>query len=206
MLPASCALYTDSVNNIYAIVGRKNGPTDGSYLWQYLLSDDGKGNVQAKLVRKFGQYSGKKEIEAIAVDNKMGFIYYSDEQFGVRKYYADPAKGNEQLAVFATTGFAEDHEGISIYNSTDSTGFILVSDQFANQFHIFKREGDAGKPHQHSLIKIVKVAAIHSDGSEIIATPLNAAFKRGLFVVMNDEKNFHYYTPESILGDSLLQQ
>ena len=50
------------------------------------------------------------------------------------------------------------------------------------------------------------LAAIHSDGSEIVAVPLNAAFKRGLFVVMNDEKNFHYYTPESVIGDSLLKK
>lgn len=200
------ALYKNSEREVFAIVGRKTGPTDSTYLWQYLLKDDGTGKLTAKLVRKFGQYSGKLEIEAIAVDDRLGYIYYSDEGTGVRKYYADPAKGNEQLALFATTGFAEDHEGISIYNSTDSTGYILVSDQLSNQFHIFKREGDAGNPHQHSLIKIVKVNAIHSDGSEMVSVPLNSTFKNGLFVVMNDQKNFHYYTPESILGDSLLKK
>ena len=87
------ALYTDPKGNIYAITGRKTGPKGGTYLWQYLLSDSGKGFVEAKLVRKFGNYSGKKEIESIAVDNENGYVYYSDEQFGVRKYYADPAKG-----------------------------------------------------------------------------------------------------------------
>ncbi|KKX52337.1 hypothetical protein L950_0200135 [Sphingobacterium sp. IITKGP-BTPF85] len=109
-------------------MGRKNGPKDG-YLWQYLLEDNGSGAVKATFVRKFGSFSGKKEIEAIAVDNELGYIYYSDEQVGVKQYYADPAKGNEQLALFATEGFKEDHEGISIYKLTDSTGYILVSDQ-----------------------------------------------------------------------------
>ena len=66
-----------------------------------MLSDSGKGFLEAKLVRKFGNYSGKKEIESIAVDNENGYVYYSDEQFGVRKYYADPDKGNQELLVYS---------------------------------------------------------------------------------------------------------
>lgn len=198
------SLYKHHDGNMYVIVGRKTGPTNGTYLWQYILKDNGKGNVAATLVRKFGNYSGKLEIEAIAVDDQLGYIYYSDEGVGVRKYFADPAKGNQELALFATTGFMEDHEGISIYNTTDSTGFILVSDQAAHQFQIFPREGVQGQPHQHPLLRVVKVAAKKSDGSEMIAKPLNSTFKKGIFVVMNDEKNFHFYLPEKILGDSLM--
>jgi 3-phytase len=198
------SLYKHTNGDVYVIVGRKTGPTDGNYLWQYLLKDDGKGNVATTLARKFGNYSGKLEIEAIAVDDRLGYIYYSDEGVGVRKYYADPAKGNQELALFATTGFMEDHEGISIYNSSDSTGFILVSDQAAHQFQIFPREGMKGQPHQHPVLRVVKVAAKNSDGSETIAQPLNNTFKKGVFVVMNDEKNFHYYLPETIIGDSLM--
>ena len=65
------------------------------------------------------------------MDDILGYIYYSDEGEGVRKYYADPSMGTKQLALFATEGFQEDHEGISIYNETDKTGYILVSDQAA---------------------------------------------------------------------------
>ncbi|ULT24624.1 phytase [Sphingobacterium sp. E70] len=52
----------------------------------------------------------------------------------MKQYYADPTKGNQQLALFATEGFTEDHEGISIYKLTDSTGYILVSDQGLTAF------------------------------------------------------------------------
>ena len=196
------AMYTNPKGEIYAIVGRKSGPADG-YIWQYLLSDDGTGKVKATLVRKFGKYSGKKEIEAIAVDNENGYIYYSDEQHGVHKYYADPAKGNEELALFATTGFKEDHEGISIYKTSKTEGYILVSDQSANQFHIFKREGEPSNPHEHKLLKIVKVAANQSDGSDVVNIRLNDTFKHGLFVVMSDDKTFHYYRWEDIAGKDL---
>jgi 3-phytase len=188
---------------IHAIVGRKSGPKEGSYLWQYKLEDDGHGAVKATLVRKFGKYSGVKEIESIAVDDALGFVYYSDEGTGVRKYYADPARGNDELALFATTGFTEDHEGISIYNTSDSTGYILVSDQGANQFYIFKREGSAGKPHDHTLVKVVKVSAQESDGSDVTSVPLNGVFQQGLFVVMSTDKTFHYYRWEDIAGSDL---
>ena len=197
------SIYTSESGKIYAIVGRKTGPKDGSYLWQYLLTDNGSGQVKAELIRKFGQYSGKKEIEAIAVDNELGYIYYSDEQHGVRQYYADPEKGNEELALFGTTGFSEDHEGISIYKTSANKGYILVSDQGSNRFQIFSREGTGKNKFDHQLLKIVKVEASHSDGSEVVNMPLNSTFKHGLFVVMSDDKTFHYYRWEDIAGKDL---
>ncbi|WP_256010615.1 phytase [Desertivirga xinjiangensis] len=197
------ALYTDPAGKIYAIVGRKTGPTDGTYLWQYLLEDDGNARLKATLIRKFGKYSGIKEIESIAVDNELGYIYYSDEQVGVRKYYADPAKGNEELALFATEGYTEDNEGISIYKTSATTGYILVSDQSANKFKVYSREG-LNNPHNHALIDSVKTATVKSDGSDIVSVPLNSDFKHGLFVAMSDDKTFHFYRWEDIAGSKLI--
>ncbi|WP_268125599.1 phytase [Roseivirga pacifica] len=184
---------------IFAIMGRKTGPTDGTYLWQYLLEDNGQGGVKATLVRKFGMFSGNKEIEAIAVDDELGYIYYSDEGVGVRKYYADPEKGNEELALFATEGFTDDHEGISIFDTGNGKGFILVSDQQASQFKIYPREGSATNPHDHALIESVLVSTVESDGSEISNVAFNDTFKRGIFVAMSDDKTFQYYRVEDIL-------
>lgn len=186
---------------IFAIVGRKNGPTDGSYLWQYRLEGSPGGIVKATLVRKFGNYSGLNEIEAIAVDNELGYVYYSDEGVGIRKYHADPSKGNEELALFGTEGFKEDHEGISIYDSGNGKGYILVSDQQANAFHIFPREGSVNNPHLHESIKVVYVSTNESDGSEVTNASLNQTFSKGLFVAMSDDKTFQYYRIEDILGD-----
>jgi len=193
-------LYKNLAGDIYAIVGRKNGPTDGTYLWQYRLSDNGHGQVKAGLVRKFGQYSGKKEIESIAVDDSLGYVYYSDEGQGVRQYFAEPGKGDQELALFATRGFTEDHEGISIHQITDSTGYLLVSDQGADQFQVFSREGQPGKPYEHRWIKTVRVSAHQSDGSETVSIPLNSTFRHGLFIAMSDNRTFHLYRLEDIIG------
>lgn len=195
------AVYQASGRN-YVIAGRKNGPKDGTYLWQYeIIANEGK--LELKQVRKFGAFSGQKEIEAIAVDNELGYVYYSDEGVGVRKYHADPAKGNKELALFATEGFAKDHEGISIYKLDDQTGYILVSDQEANKFHVFPREGSKENPHEHGLITVVQTGTLHSDGSDIVSVALNKTFKKGLFVAMSDDKTFQFYKWEDIAGQTL---
>lgn len=187
---------------MYVIAGRKNGPTDGTYLWQYEVIGKN-GQVHLELVRKFGQYSGIKEIEAIAVDAELGYIYYSDEGIGVRKYYAEPEMGNEELALFATEGFKDDHEGISIYKLDNATGYLLVSDQQANLFHVFPREGSPSNPHEHALITKIPVSTVESDGSEVTSVALGSDFPKGLFVAMSDDKTFQIYRWEDLAGDLL---
>ncbi len=196
--PMGIALYKRPLDGqIFAIVGRKGGPS-GSYLWQYALNDNGKGYLQASKVRAFGAFSGKNEIEAIVVDDQLGYVYYSDEGHGVRKYHADPAKGDEELALFATDGFAEDHEGISIYTLTDDTGYILVSDQQANTFRVFPREGMPGKPNDHPLLDVIAVSTNESDGSESSSVNFGPQYPHGIFVAMSDNRTFQIYAWEDI--------
>jgi 3-phytase len=201
--PMGIALYKDPTTQlIYAIVGRKTGPKEG-YLYQYRLAAESNGIVKGTLVRKFGKYSGKKEIESIVVDNELGYVYCSDEGVGVRKYYAHPDSTNAELALFATSGVAEDHEGLSIYKANDGTGYILLSDQQANQFHIFPREGTKANKHDHPLIKVIKTSTDESDGSDITNVAINDPFKNGLFVAMSTDGTFQFYKWEDIAGKDL---
>jgi 3-phytase len=170
-------------------------------------------------VRAFGNFSGIKEIESIAVDDELGYVYYSDEQYGVRKYLADPdaANADKELGVIFTQDYKEDNEGISIYKINDGTGYILVSDQSANRFRIYTREGTPAeidpddpednmpaRPHLHKLVKIVNVSANNSDGSDVTNVVLNDMFPAGLFVAMSDDMTFHYYNWKDIAGDDLV--
>jgi 3-phytase len=205
--PMGVALYTRPHDGaLFAIVGGKSGPAEG-YLGQYRLEDDGTGRVKMTLVRQFGAYSGKEEIEAIAVDAELGYVYYSDETHGIRKYHADPdaADANKELALFGTTGFASDHEGISLYKGNDGTGYILVSDQQNFRFQVFPREGTPGKPHDHPALKTFDVAAIESDGSETTSTAL-PGFPSGLFVAMSNGKVYHYYSWDDIAAATALKK
>lgn len=192
--PMGVALYTrPSDHAIFAIVGRKTGSAN-AYLWQYQLTDNGSGAITGKVVRKFGKYSGKKEIEAIAVDAELGVVYYSDEQVGVRKYLVDPAaQNNNEMALFAKTGFSEDHEGIAIYKTGPSTGYILVSNQGSQSFMVYPREGSNGNPNQYDLICEIPVSAIETDGADVTNVNLGPKFPQGLFVAMSTDKTFHFY-------------
>ncbi|MCW3467438.1 phytase [Chitinophaga nivalis] len=186
--PMGISLYTRAADSaIFAIVSRKSGPATG-YLWQYRLSDNGQGQVTGSVIRKFGAYSGKKEIESVAVDNELGYVYYSDEQTGIRKYYADPAKGDAEIALFGQGDFKVDNEGISIYKSGDSTGYILVSDQDTNSFNVYPRTGN-----QSTLLAKIPVSAINSDGSDVVSVNLGARYPQGLFVAMSTDRTFHFY-------------
>ena len=192
--PMGVSLYTRPQDKaIFAVVGRKTGPS-GTYLWQYQLSDSGTGTVAATVVRKFGTFSGKKEIEAIAVDNELGFIYYCDEGAGIRKYLADPAaKNDKELAFFGATGFKQDNEGIAIYKSTNTTGYILVSNQQANTFMVYPREGANGNTNDYPLLAEIPTSTIECDGADVTNVNLGGVFTKGMFVAMSNGMTFHFY-------------
>lgn len=196
------ALYTRASDGaIFAIVSRSDAmaPTQG-YLHQYRLTDDGTGTVRGVFSRAFGEWSGRKEIEAITVDDEPGFVYYSDETYGIRKYLADPMAedAEDQLAAFGQMDFTRDHEGLSIYPRADGTGYLLASDQQADQFNIYAREGTGGNPHEHKLLARVPLSTMESDGSDITAVSL-PGFANGLFVAMSTDKTFHYYSVQALL-------
>jgi len=199
--PMGIALYKRPEDGtVFAIVSRRKGPKQG-YLWQYRLEDDGKDGIRGVLVRKFGAFSGGKGIEAVAVDDPLGYVYYADERDSIRKYFADPDKGDGELARFGTGDFLKDREGIAIYPVDRQRGYLLVSDQGADRFRIYRREGSPGAPHRHALVKTVYTAATKSDGCEVTPFGFNGTFPQGLFVAMSDDRTFQLYSWRDLMGD-----
>ncbi|MBC8086646.1 MAG: phytase [Phycisphaerae bacterium] len=196
--PMGVALYKRPRDGqIFAFVGGKSGPTSGTYLAQYALRLDG-ARVVATKVREFGKYSGRKEIESIFVDDALGFVYYSDEGVGVRKYHADPDSTPTELALFATSGVTEDHEGIALYAKDALTGYLVLSDQGSNRIHVFPREGMAGNPHSHPVLAIIPVRAQQTDGLDVTSASLGPAFPKGMLAMMSNRGAFHFYRWEDV--------
>ena len=77
-----------------------------------------KGRVIGEKVRAFGNFSGSHEIEAVAVDDELGYIYYADEDSGIRQWRADPdhPEAGREITVFGRDGFVGNREGIAIYS------------------------------------------------------------------------------------------
>ena len=189
---------------IFAIVAPKGGPRH-DYLWQYRLVDEG-GRVGARLVRRFGDFSGSKEIEAVAVDDALGYVYYADEDTGIHKWRADPdASGaDRELALFATAGYRGDREGIGIWTRSNGTGYIVSADQIAGDsvFHVYRREGEPGRPHDHSReLFAFTGGADMTDGIDVASTALGRDFPEGILVSMNSgARNFLLFSWRTALA------
>jgi 3-phytase len=190
--PMGIALYKrQSDGAVFAIVAPKTGGARG-YLWQYRLDDDGRGRVAGTLVRRFGFFSGVKagagEIEAIAVDDEAGVVFYADERFGIRKWSADPDSpdAGRELGVFGTDGYRGDREGIAVYAGPGGGGYIVSSDQVprGTRLHVYARSGDAGDPHRHRRLAILDTGADDTDGLEVVPAPVGQ-YPAGLLVMMH---------------------
>jgi 3-phytase len=187
---------------VFAIVSPKTGGTS-DYLWQYRLEDDGTGRVRGTLVRRFGTFSGtgpdpeeQNEIEAVVVDDELGYVFYADEQFAIRKWHADPDHGDaaRELAVFARDGFVGQREGLAIYARSDGTGFLVATDQRprATSFRLYRREGSPASAHDHSeVVTVIRTAADSTDGIDATSLALGPSFPVGALVAMNSaDRNF----------------
>ena len=197
--PMGVALYRRSRDGaVFAFVSRKEGPTSG-YVWQYRLQDDGAGRLRAVKVRELGETLPGAEVEALLVDDALGYVYYAEEGRGIHKWQADPdhPEANRELALFATTDFRGDREGLALYARPDGTGYLVVCDQLpgASRYFLFRREGQPGAPHDHGTpVRILEGGADNTDGLDATSASLGGAFPQGLLVAMNSHgRNFLIY-------------
>lgn len=184
---------------VFAIVAPKAGGAS-EYLWQYRLSITA-GGVTAVPVRRFGHFSGTGstpdeagEIEAVVVDDELGYVYYADERFGIRKWHANPDHHDawRELALFGTDGYEGDREGLAVYRRPGGSGYVVSSDQIAggSRLMVYPREGRPGAPHAHPLIAVIPTPADETDGLDVVAAEL-PGYPQGLLVMMNSAaRNF----------------
>jgi 3-phytase len=188
---------------VFAIVSRKEMPAAGG-LWQYRLEDDGEGRVRGAKVRELGTIEPGSEVEAVVIDDALGFVYYAEEPRAIHKWHADPGhwRASAELAQLGHAGFRADREGLALYARADGTGLVLATDQLpgASRYLLFRREGRPGAPHDHSeIVATHEGGADATDGLDATAEPLGPRFPHGLLVAMNDRgRNFLYYRPEDV--------
>ncbi len=198
--PMGIALYRRAGDGaVFAIVAPKLGGAT-NYLRQYRLEFEA-GTLRAREVRRFGHFSQRGpepgepgEIEAVVVDDELGYVYYADERFGLRKWHADPdhAEAGRELAVFGLDHYLGDREGLALYRRPDGSGFLVSSDQVVGgtRLMLYPREGAHGMPHDHPLIAAVPTVADETDGLDVAGRPL-PGFAGGLLVMMNSSaRNF----------------
>lgn len=199
--PYGICLYKRPADSaMFVIESTQSGATEN--LHQYRLEDDGTGKVKGTYVRAIGNGVIADFVEGIVADDELGYIYASDEPNAVRKFYADPDRGdNSQIVAFGTgDGITGDREGLGIYKCPGGTGYIVLSSQGDNTVKVYRREGEAGDPHKHTLLTtIVTNGAVETDGLDITNMPTASSLPNG-FLVKHDApgRRFVLYAWEDI--------
>lgn len=217
-----CLYKRPSDGALFVIESSKDGSSSNS-LHQYRLYAGSDGNVAGKYVRSFGKNSIRDKVEGLVADDELGYIYAADEEVAVRKYYADPASGNnDQIVAFATEddGFRGDREGISIYRCDAETGYIFVSSQKPDRYvkgrkkkkkkfspvKVYRREGEPDNPHEHRLLATLEtLGSLKTDGLAVISTPISPEFPAGLLVKHHATgRQFVLYDLEPLVAQNAL--
>ncbi len=198
--PYGVCLYRRAGDGAMYVFVNSNGGVKGT-LNQYQLLDDGAGKVRGVFVRSFGGDVNGEHSEGMVADDALGYVYISQEDCCVHKFHANPNMGNSRLAVFAQgDGIDPDREGLGIYGCADGTGYILLSSQGNREVKVYRREGDAGNPHSHTLLTTISTPDVGgTDGLDVTNRPAGPNFPFGFLAKHNSlPKNFALIAWEDI--------
>lgn len=219
--PYGLCLYQRPADGAMFVIESSSEGESAESLHQYRLLPDGLGKVKGIYVRTFGRGTIFDKVEGLVADDELGFVYASDEEAAIRKFYADPDKGdnNEIVAFGLADGIQSDREGLAIYRCDSTTGYLLASSQKAKRpsagrgsrgekfssIKVYRREGDNGNPHQHGLLfTIDTIGSLKTDGLEVTNCKISPQFPSG-FIVKHHSlgRQFKLYSWEEIIQNYL---
>ena len=179
----SCMYKNRLTGDVYAIVNDKEGNVE-----QYKLFDNGSGLVDALLVRTL-KLPGK--LEGCVADDILGHLYIGEEDHGIWKYQADP-NGSDAGILIDSIGphIVADVEGLTIYYSGDTTGYLIASSQGDNSYAIYSREGENHFIGRFSIVDSEDIDGTSgTDGIDVCNMNLGGIFSSGIFVVQDGSNN-----------------
>ena len=179
-----CMYHSHLSNKYYVFVNDRSGAVE-----QWEVFDNGNQQVDAKVVRNFRV---KSIVEGCVADDILGYFYLSEEGVGIWKFRAEPNDGDEGhlIDTVANGLLTPDIEGLAIYYTNETEGYLLVSNQGSSNFIVYDRAGDNPFLGRFRIVandelKIDKVG--DTDGIEVVNLPLGPAFPHGLFVTQDGE-------------------
>ncbi len=183
--PYGLCMYRSQAGQYYVIVNDKDG-----IVKQWQLEDKG-GRIGAKLVREFDAGS---QMEGCAADDETGDLYLGEENVGIWKYSAEPNGGETRTMVDSVGGIGKggnltaDVEGLAIYYGANGSGYLIASNQGADNFAVYERAGD------NKFIGLFHVVAdgatgidgaSETDGLDVTSASLGRAFPHGALIVQD---------------------
>ncbi len=182
--PYGLCMYKSAQTNLFYVL---INDTDG-LVRQWQLEDHGEQLIGATLVREFNVGS---QTEGCVADDETGDLYIGEENVGIWKYAAEPDGGGERTLVDGVDGngnLTSDVEGLAIYYGQDGAGYLVASNQGADNYALYERAGD------NSFIGIFHVVAdeatgidgiSETDGLDVSSAYLGPDFPTGFFVAQD---------------------
>jgi 3-phytase len=180
--PYGFCMYADA-SGIYAFV---NNGDDGLYR-QWRITAAG-GKAVAEKVREFTVGS---QAEGCAADDETGALYVNEEDVALWKYSAKPDGGDARTkidGVDGSNGLVADLEAVEVWAGRDGKGYIVVSNQGADSYAVYRREGD------NAFVGLFHIVAdpergidgvSETDGLDVVSADLGPKYPQGLLVVQD---------------------
>ena len=175
--PYGACMYKNlKTNKFYVLITTKSGK-----FHQYELIATLNKKVNIKHVRTVDIGS---QTEGIVADDANDTLFVSEEDVGLWKYQADPnAKASREIIAKVGEELTADVEGVSIIQTGEKSGYIVVSSQGSDSYFVYDREA----PHKlKGEFKIVDKEGMEgteqTDGLDVCNLNLGSDFKQGLMV------------------------
>lgn len=141
---------------------------------QFELFDAGQGQVGGRRVRHWPL--GK--CEGAVADDQAGAIYIAEERRGVWRAGAEPdnAAPGQLVVPHGGPDLSGDVEGLALVDAGEGQRWLVVSNQEADRFEVFRAEGNPTR-----IGSFAVADANHTDGLDAVAVPLGPQFPGGVF-------------------------
>jgi 3-phytase len=185
-----------------------NNGGDGLFRqWRITASN---GRAVAEQVREFPLGS---QAEGCVADDETGALYVAEEAGGFFRYPALADGGSERREidrVDGPNGLKADIEGVALWAGKDGKGYLVLSNQGADNYALYRREGDnafVGTFHIVAEPERGMDGVSETDGLDVSSAPLGARFPDGLLVAQDgrnlsprERQNFKYVSWRDIAG------
>lgn len=174
-------LYKDLSGAFFVFINGKDGTVE-----QYQLSADGQKGIQG--IRK-RTLKLQTQPEGMVADDRAGIVYFGEEDKGIWRVAA--AADAQVVPQFVpNSGLSNpnikfDVEGLAIYPTSDSNGYLIASSQGNNSYAVFERQGNNRYIGSFAIGDFAIDGTSDTDGIELTAIPLSASFPKGLFVAQD---------------------
>lgn len=171
----------------YAFLTRR---TSDGYCYQYRFFNNETGGIDTELIRIIDNLPTR--TEGMVADYMLGHLYIAEESMGIWKYQTDPESGNDRVLMDSVSGpnLSASVEGLTIYYSDDSTGYLISASQGASDYQVYTRE--EGNEFLGAFELIANDAenidaVIHQDGIDVLSYPIPGFFNSGVFITQDTE-------------------